>query len=755
MRATLLLCLFQLAAISLISAATITAHADGDWHANATWAGGVIPTSNDDVVIDGYAITITASSVSIKTLTITNSTAINTSSLIITNSLTVNISGDVNVNAANVSQDVLFQLSGNVEVNVGGNVVFDRLATNSTNNQMNLSMTDNAVLNVTGNFTFYYKNSYANELLDEIDLYKFAKIDVSGNSTFVLSGGKNLSVQLYDDAQFITRQALVLNKTGGEYLKVIANGSSIFKVKGTTTATASGGVIGDIILTAKDGTLQFEDDLIMNSTAAYRDVILKAEGATATINAFGDISLDAVQNNDASIILLSNSTLDLKGNIVRDSNFGNLDMDSNATFILSGGGVQEIPDADLTGSGTDSFVFTNLSINNTSGTPFVLEGPIIVDNELILQNGIIQTSAVNSLIVEDFATISGGSETAYIDGPIIKKGRTASNSFIFPVGNNGIYAPIEMDSVSNASDQFTAQYFNSTPTDKTSVTSPLTHISSKEHWTFSKTSGSKDVNISLHWKDAARSGINDIGSLVVSMYDVNNAGMGWKAIGQGNYGGSVVGSSEGWITNDLLCPPPIEDGIYTFGSTAAAANPLPAELLEFSAYKIEKKVMVQWLTTYEYNNDYFDVERSTDGINFEMIKQVKATGNNRTNNVYHIYDEMPANGSNYYRLKQMDVDGQYIYSRIINVRFYHSPIAQVQPNPVQDHFRLVGMDTHKGNVEIRIFSMEGRLVYLGNFEVEDRELHLSTSNMPALEKGAYILQYSSAAGPKSIKFIKG
>lgn len=101
-------------------------------------------------------------------------------------------------------------------------------------------------------------------------------------------------------------------------------------------------------------------------------------------------------------------------------------------------------------------------------------------------------------------------------------------------------------------------------------------------------------------------------------------------------------------------------------------NPLPIQLLIFTAKPDNKQVELKWATATELNNDYFTVERSIDGISFTPIAVVQGAGNSNIQLNYQTTDIEPLNGVSYYRLKQTDYNGNYTYSQIVPVVFNES-----------------------------------------------------------------------------------
>ncbi|PJF33793.1 MAG: hypothetical protein CUN57_01220, partial [Phototrophicales bacterium] len=112
-------------------------------------------------------------------------------------------------------------------------------------------------------------------------------------------------------------------------------------------------------------------------------------------------------------------------------------------------------------------------------------------------------------------------------------------------------------------------------------------------------------------------------------------------------------------------------------SGTGTLNALPIDLVRFVASKRDGgQVSLEWTTASEINNDYFTIERSFDGRNFESIGQVKGAGNSFEEINYSFVDESIAGISSnrivYYRLKQTDYDGVFTYSDVISVELGES-----------------------------------------------------------------------------------
>lgn len=138
---------------------------------------------------------------------------------------------------------------------------------------------------------------------------------------------------------------------------------------------------------------------------------------------------------------------------------------------------------------------------------------------------------------------------------------------------------------------------------------------------------------------------------------------------------------------------------------------LPVELLSFDAQKSKSFVELNWETASERNSDYFLVERSPDGSSFETIGQVSAAGNTQSVMTYSFQDKSPLAGMNYYRLRQLDLDGSENLSKIISIQNGIVSHAQLFPNPANDYFVLVTGSADETDAIIEVRNSTGNMVY--------------------------------------------
>ena len=132
----------------------------------------------------------------------------------------------------------------------------------------------------------------------------------------------------------------------------------------------------------------------------------------------------------------------------------------------------------------------------------------------------------------------------------------------------------------------------------------------------------------------------------------------------------------------------ISNGDY-WGALYAMDNDmdrLPVELLSFTGQATDNSVFLKWSTASEVNNSYFSIERSTDGLSFKEISIVQGNGTTNNKRVYGFEDRFPPFGRSYYRLKQVDFNGQFEYSGLVSVLWSGKPFQgdlHLYPNPIQ------------------------------------------------------------------------
>lgn len=142
----------------------------------------------------------------------------------------------------------------------------------------------------------------------------------------------------------------------------------------------------------------------------------------------------------------------------------------------------------------------------------------------------------------------------------------------------------------------------------------------------------------------------------------------------------------------------------------ACPNPLPVVLMNFEGTKFANFNALTWLTSSEKNNDHFVIERSADGEDFTAIGTVEGHSSSSVPSIYEFIDEQPLNGTNYYRLKQVDFDGSFSYSKAIAIHNSREVDIFIYPNPSSGSFNIRLLAAEQP-YKLTIIDTEGRTVY--------------------------------------------
>ena len=169
---------------------------------------------------------------------------------------------------------------------------------------------------------------------------------------------------------------------------------------------------------------------------------------------------------------------------------------------------------------------------------------------------------------------------------------------------------------------------------------------------------------------------------------------------------------------------------------------LPVELAYLAGEAVDKTARIYWETTTESGSDYFVLERSADGRNFEELAKIPAAGFSAAPLQYEYYDRNPLPGENFYRLRQYDYDGTAYDLGIVNVHFRGSakPQLSIYPNPVVDQA------TVQWNIpaeSLRLLDAQGRVIRHWSIDASGSDLNF-TVDLSALPAGTYVLRLEGA-----------
>lgn len=175
-------------------------------------------------------------------------------------------------------------------------------------------------------------------------------------------------------------------------------------------------------------------------------------------------------------------------------------------------------------------------------------------------------------------------------------------------------------------------------------------------------------------------------------------------------------------------------------------TPLPVTLTDFTATKEKSAALLTWATTAETNASVFEVQQSENGKAWNKIGTVQAMGESSTLARYHFTHDQPAGGDNFYRLKMIDLDNSYSYSRILILNFENTESVQIYPNPTTDYMKL----TIGGSkiAKVQLYNTQGSMV------LETKPDSSDVINLSHLKSGSYVVKIKQVNGLTSTRRVQ-
>jgi hypothetical protein len=390
-----------------------------------------------------------------------------------------------------------------------------------------------------------------------------------------------------------------------------------------------------------------------------------------------------------------------------------------------------------------------------------LSGPVAVENSLNLNGGLINTTSTNLLTLYENATVTGGSNTSFVNGPVARAlGIIGMNTdFLLPVGKASAYRPITLRLTQTAPNTFTAEQMEGNPGGTLAgpnifTPTPLQRVSSVRWFTLlASNTNNNTISGKVTLSFGPDDGVNDPtdpGLVVASRSSVssnqwlNMSNTGFT--GTPNMGPFVSGTVSSRFFNVLT---PVAD--FALGATNSntsvnplAANPLPVELTAFSAKRETTGVALNWRTASEKNSARFEVQRSLNGETFATVATVAAAGTSSQPRAYAALDRTAPYAQLYYRLRQVDNDGTFAYSPVVALAAGQGEVV-LYPNPARETLTF----TTAATTSYRVLNQLGQSLLSGTTEAG-----APTLNVSKLVPGVYLLELTTGTGRVVRKFVK-
>lgn len=424
------------------------------------------------------------------------------------------------------------------------------------------------------------------------------------------------------------------------------------------------------------------------------------------------------------------------------------------TMTINGGSF-DLRNSNLTISDTLYFnggSFTNTSNNGNSdlnadvvilnaiSTVSIISPETInfyVDGNMRFLGGVLQTDANNLLIFEDNATATDYSNNSHVDGPVRKVG---NDVFTFPIGNGTFLGAIGIsDFASNSTTQHhTTRYSYSAPN---GTLNGGGNISQKEQWSMQRSAANRTLRYTVTFNQHQRSGrITDSTDLAVAVYN----GSSWNPISSSVSGNRSVGA----LTTNTRVTGNIQ--AITI-SAPLGLNPLPVKLINYNVVLLQNTAKITWSTVGELNNDYFNLEKSVDGINWTSIAMID--GQLSSDNVinYEFTDANLVQGMQFYRLSQTDINGESETFNVLSLDVIPASVQiQAYPNPTNGIIHIELNQENTENTSVKVLNSMSQLV-MENNQPENNRI---TLDLTSLDAGIYFIQVNNGVQTETIRIVR-
>ncbi|UXX79712.1 T9SS type A sorting domain-containing protein [Reichenbachiella carrageenanivorans] len=359
---------------------------------------------------------------------------------------------------------------------------------------------------------------------------------------------------------------------------------------------------------------------------------------------------------------------------------------------------------------SDPITITNIEMDN--GATLTTDANMTISGNVTLTNGIINTQS--TLYLGTGASDIVETNSNYVTGKVTMLTRPVGTGSIDFLGAN----------VTNSSNIGDVTITRTTGSAAVVDGNPANSIAVV--WDITSTGTPSATSLELHWVSPFDNG------LTLNPMDIyRKTGSNWDA---NNDPADASGRTINFLNIDAF-------GSFTVSEDGSS---LPVELLAFDATDYLNHVFLQWQTASEINHDYFEIQRSRDGENFEAIGRLSSHHNSYEIQTYDWKDYSPSPSStSYYRLKMVDFDGSFEYSKTIAVTHNAGSSITLYPNPAKESISI----TADAEIErIEIFNTSGQQLRA--------DLHDHTIDLSGIAPGIYALAIVSSGGVSVKKFIK-
>ena len=412
---------------------------------------------------------------------------------------------------------------------------------------------------------------------------------------------------------------------------------------------------------------------------------------------------------------LSNDSINIAQNLV-----------NNGTIIASTGVVNFTGSSNSTVSGSGNTQLFDMRVNKSAGATLTLQQPVLVTNVLSMNQGNVFTTSANLLTLGTSSAAPGS--LTYNSGTIVgpfkrffANAASAGTAGLFPVGTAvyNRYADFSFGSGPGVDQYLTVEYLTGAPLQGgiplynglplIASGSLIQNYSADGYWSVIPTNNnyaepitSVNYGVTLFANNLTGMQSPQVCRIIKSAGS-NTTGqhhVAWQACGTHTPINGAANPQAFLITSTAT------QGFSWFNIGTPNSQALPVELLSFNGDCNEGQVNLSWQTATEHNSDYFEVEKSRDGMNWQVLTTVNAAGNSTQLLNYEATDAHAMEGNNYYRLTQVDIDGTTKTYDVINVSCSGAAKGyfSAYPNPSTGSFQVILNDKNligSGNLSVK------------------------------------------------------
>jgi len=694
-----------------------------DWTTASNWyaydgtnytVASATPTSTSNVIIPANQGCVTQQPTVISGTVDANNVTVETGAALTMTTGTLNVAGNFTVNGTGTFTP------GTGLVNFTGNGT--QVVTNGTQAFNNVTVSGFGTVQMTGNTTI---NGNFLNTDGTLDMNNF-NLTVGGN----YANYNSMSGLLPGTGTVIFNKASgtqTVDQLGLDFNHIQHTGAGTLQLLNDLSTT------GDIINSA--GTFDANDKIItvrndFTNTATFTpgtgglgEIYFEKVGGTQTLTSGGAVFQKFAHTGTGTLNM--SGIVEVKGDVVIDAPISA----GTSTMKLSGTGNQTL-------SGSQSVIALNsLTVAKTTGN-VTLSAPVRVEGALTMTQGNIVTSSSNKLeIGSSTSSLGSVSWTAgTVVGPMRRWFAGATNSTaasgLFPVGLSTVnrYAQINFTAAPGSGGYIDMEYKSGVPTTVTPwtyLTTPdgqlIQTFENEGYWDITPydvngnayPSGLNTSAFTLKLRANGLTSVNDI-SVTRIIRSPGPDHTTWEPAG--------FHIAPTCSISDFVIQSNTVTGFSWFNIGAPNNSPLPVELLNFNGTCEEGKVNLLWQTASEFNSSHFDVEKSTDGETWRVVATIPSAGTSNELLTYQTVDNNGTFGSNYYRLRQVDIDGKEKLYDPINVSCVETTAGYFTsyPNPSGSDFQVVVNDKEiLGACTLHIVDAQGKVIDQRTIEVKD------------------------------------